>query len=212
MSVFSNALRGVVAAATLLAIGQAQAASSTGSGAQLVGIGIGTAAPIIGQRTDFLINVTGINSVAAAGTAGNTVLSFNVGAGSTVTGIGWDVNNTAFTPSWLSEMVVRFGNTDGSGGVNLTVGNGDTFAGTAAYNSGGLLDLIGLGLSFTANADGLVRFEFYESFNDPEVALDGIWNSGALTLQVVAIPEPATYALMALGLFAVGAAARRRKV
>ena len=211
MSVFSTALKGVVAAAALLAIGQAQAVTSPGSGARLVGIGSSTA-PIIGQQSSFLVNVAGISSVAAAGTAGNTVLSFNVGAGSSVTGIGWDVNNTAFTPSWLSEMVVRFTNTDGSGGVDLTVGNGDDFAGTAAYNSGGVLDLIGLGLSFTANADGLVRFEFFESFNDAGVTPDGTWNSGALTLQVVAIPEPATYALMAMGLFAVGAAARRRKL
>ena len=75
-----------------------------------------------------------------------------------------------------------------------------------------MLDLVGLGLSFTANANGLVRFEFFESYDDAAVNPDGIWNSGALTLQVVAIPEPANYALMAMGLFAVAAVARRRKV
>ena len=65
---------------------------------------------------------------------------------------------------------------------------------------------------FTTNANGLVRVEFYESFNDPEVNPDGIWNSGALTLRVVPVPEPATYGMMALGLLAVGAFVRRRKV
>lgn len=207
MAVLLNALKGVAAAAALLFISHAHAA---GAGGRLVGIGSSTA-PIIGQQADVLVNVAGITSVAVAGTAGNTVLNFNVGAGSSVTGIGWDVNNTAFTPSWLSEMVVSFTNTNASGGVNLTVGIGDDLPGTAAYTSGGVLDLVGLGLSFTANADGLVRFEFFESFNDSAVAVDGIWNSGALTLQVVAVPEPATYGMMAMGLFAVGALARRRK-
>ena len=210
MSGFSSALKGVAAAAALLLISQAHAVGSAGAGGRLVGIGSSTA-PIVGQQSDFLVNVAGINSVAVAGTAGNTVLNVNVGAGSSVVGIGWNVNNTAFTPSWLSEMVVSFTNTDGTGGVNLTVGTGDDNAGTAAYSSGGVLDLVGLGLSFTANANGLVRFEFFESFNDAGVNPDGIWNSGALTLQVVAVPEPATYALMAMGLFAVGALARRRK-
>lgn len=210
MSGCSRALKGIAAAAALLAISQAHAAGSAGSGGRLVGIGSSTA-PIAGQQADVLINVAGINSLGVAGAAGNTILNVNVGAGSSVTGIGWDVNNTAFTPSWLSEMVVSFTNTNATGGVNLTVGVDDAFSGTASYSSGGVLDLVGPGLSFTANADGLVRFEFFESFNDTEVTPDGIWNSGALTLRVVAVPEPATYALMAMGLFAVGAVARRRQ-
>ena len=211
MAGLSNALKGVAAAAALLLISQAHAAGAGGSSARLVGIG-SSSAPISGQQSDVFINVAGITSVAVAGTAGNTVLNLNVGAGSSVVGIGWDVNNTAFTPSWLSEMVISFSNTDNSGGADLTVGAGDYIAGTAAYSSGGVIDLVGLNLSFTANANGLVRVEFFESFDDSAVNPDGIWNSGALTLQVVAIPEPATYALMAMGLFAVGAVARRRKV
>lgn len=211
MAGFSNALKGVAAAAALLLISQAHGANAGASSARLVGIGT-SSAPIFGQQSDVFVNVAGITSVAVAGTAGNTVLNFNIGAGSSVVGIGWDVNNTAFTPSWLSEMVVGFRNTDATGGVNLTVGVGDDNAGTAAYSSGGVVDLVGLGLSFTANANGLVRVEFFESFDDSGVNPDGIWNSGALTLQVVAIPEPATYGLMAMGLFAVGAMARRRRV
>ena len=145
-----------------------------------------------------------------AGTVGNTVLSFNVGAGSSVVGIGWEVNLTTTSADWLSEMAVGFRNTDNAGGASLTVGLGDDMPGTAAYSSGGILDLIGLGLSFTTDANGLVCVEFYESFNDPEVNPDGIWNAGALTLRVVPVPEPATYGMMALGLLAMGAFVRRR--
>jgi len=211
MTCFSKALKGVAAAAALLVISQAQAAGSSTASNALSGFGGSSTAPIVGQQVNQLINVAGITSVAAAGGVGNTVLSFNVGAGSSIVGIGWDVNITANTPSWLSEMAVGFRNTDNTGGVNLTVGVGADMPGTAAYSSGGVLDLIGLGLSFTANANGLVRVEFYESFNDPEVNPDGIWNSGSMTLQVVPVPEPATYGMMALGLLAVGTFVRRRK-
>jgi len=211
MTCFSKALKCVAAAAALLVISQAQAAGSSTASNALSGFGGSSTAPIVGQQVNQLINVAGITSVAAAGGVGNTVLSFNVGAGSSIVGIGWDVNITANTPSWLSEMAVGFRNTDNTGGVNLTVGVGADMPGTAAYSSGGVLDLIGLGLSFTANANGLVRVEFYESFNDPEVNPDGIWNSGSMTLQVVPVPEPATYGMMALGLLAVGTFVRRRK-
>jgi len=211
MTCFSKALKCVAAAAALLVISQAQAAGSSTASNALSGFGGSSTAPIVGQQVNQLINVAGITSVAAAGGVGNTVLSFNVAAGSSIVGIGWDVNITANTPSWLSEMAVGFRNTDNTGGVNLTVGVGADMPGTAAYSSGGVLDLIGLGLSFTANANGLVRVEFYESFNDPEVNPDGIWNSGSMTLQVVPVPEPATYGMMALGLLAVGTFVRRRK-
>jgi len=52
--------------------------------------------------------------------------------------------------------------------------------------------------------------EFSESFED-KANPDGIWNSGFLTFEVSAIPEPTTYGLMALGLLAVGAAVSRPK-
>ena len=211
MSGFSKALSGAAAAAAMLLISQAQAAGAVSANNRLSSPFVGSVTTAIaGQQVDQIINVTGITSVAVAGTAGNTVLSFNVGAGSSVVGIGWDVNLTATSPSWLSEMAVGFRNTDNTGGANLTVGLGDDLPGTRSYSSGGILDLIGLGLSFTANANGLVRFEFYESFNDPEVNPDGIWNSGSLTLRVVPVPEPATYGMMALGLLAMGAFVRRR--
>ena len=93
MSGFSKALSGVAAAAAMLLISQAQAAGAVSANNRLSSPFVGSVTTAIaGQQVDQIINVTGITSVAVAGTAGNTVLSFNVGAGSSVVGIGWDVN------------------------------------------------------------------------------------------------------------------------
>lgn len=205
----SHALRLVASAVVLLAACQAHAAGQGGTTLRLSG-SVGGSATGPGVLSDQLVNVAGIASVGAQGAAGNTVLTYNVGANASVTGIGWDVNVSAFSPSWLSELVVGFGSST-TGEVNLTVGIGDDMAGSAGYTSGGIVDLVGLGLSFNVNADGVLRLEFFEGFDDATVSPDGRWNSGLLTIQVAAIPEPATYGLMALGLFAVGAAARRRQ-
>jgi hypothetical protein len=205
-------LRYVAAAVALLAAGQVFAAGgSVGSQFSQVG-GTSRSAPIVGSLTDTLIDVTGITSIAALGTPGNNVLNINVGAGAQVVGIGWDVNVTAFTPSWLSELTVSFGNTGLTTGVDLSVGAGDDFAGVGvSYSSGGVVDLIGLGLDFAVDGDGVLRLEFGEGFDDASVDPDGIWNSGFLTVQTAVVPEPATYGMMALGLCAIGAAARRRR-
>lgn len=205
----SRPLRLIASAVALLAACQVHAAGGNSATLRLSGLGGGgTVAP--GALSDQVVNVAGISSVAAQGTAGNTVLTYNVGANASIIGIGWDVNVTAFSPSWLSELSVGFGSST-VGSVNLSVGAGDDMPGTASYSSGGMVDLIGLGLNFNVGADGVLRLEFFEGFNDATVSPDGLWNSGLLTIQVAAIPEPATYGLMALGLFAVGAAARRRQ-
>ena len=206
-----KAFNGVAAAAALVLVGQVQAAGASGPAGGLAGFGGGATTFVAGQQVDQIINVAGIASEASVGAIGNTVLSFNVGAGASVVGLGWNVNVTAFAPSWLSEMTVGIRNTDSTGGVSLSVGVNDAASGTQSYSSGSILDLVGLGLSFTTNANGLVRVEFYESFNDPEVNPDGIWNSGSLTLRVVPVPEPATYGMWALGVLVVGGIVRRRK-
>ncbi len=171
-----------------------------------------TMAPIGLAETVYNFDVAGIYSNDEYGSPINEVFNLDVGAGSWVTGIGWDVSIYADDPSWLSEMQVAFENSTQSTGVFLSVGVGDDFPGAGSYSSGGIVDLVGLGLQFQVGADGKLRMEFFEGFDDFPGDWDGVWDSGALSVQVMsAVPEPGTYALMLLGLAGAAVVARRRR-
>ncbi len=165
--------------------------------------------------TVYDFDVSDIFSIDEFGDPINEVYTINIGANAEVTGIGWDVTQFADTPSWLSEMGVYFGSTSTTFLLSLTPGIGDDFPGTASYSSGGIVDLVGLGLNFTVDADGLLRLEFAESFDDFIDDWDGIWEDGTLSIQVGRdmgmVPEPATWAMMIAGFGLVGFAARRRR-
>lgn len=162
--------------------------------------------------TTFNVDVSGILSFGEFGDPGNTVLTLDIGGLSTVVGVGWNVTLEAFSPSWLSEIGVTMGSTAQAFELLLEPGAADTFtSGMGSYSSGGIIDLVGLGLQFDVGADGVLRMEFNESLSDFAAAADGRWVSGSLTIEVSPIPEPATYGLMGLGLALVAAAAARRR-
>jgi hypothetical protein len=158
-------------------------------------------------------DVTGILSFDPIGDPLNQVFSISLAPGASVIGLGWDVTLFADPPSWLSESVVSFGSTSSPYILDLTVGIGDDFPGTESYTSGGILNLVDLGLSFSVDADGLLRLEFWESFDDFPDDWDNRWESGVLSIQwsTGVIPEPATWAMMIAGFGLVGVAARRRR-
>ncbi len=172
------------------------AAALTGGAAQ--------AAVIVSQSLD----VSGIFSNEEIGSAQNEVRMLNFGSAGRVIGVSWDVELFADSPSWLSEMGVDLSG-EGGAGLSLFPGFGDDNPGTASYNSGGFMDLVALGLDFAIGADGNLRFEFFERFNDFVGDWDGIWTSGAITVRVD-VPEPATMALTLAALAALGASRRRK--
>jgi len=171
------------------------------------------------------VNVAGIQSHGEIGDSNNTVLNFNVGAGSTINAISYSLNLTAFSPSWLSEIGLSFTDSDGIEGVVFNPGFEDEAAGTATYSDSA--DLAALGLSFQVGADGILRLEFYEDYDDFD-GPDGQWNFGTITFDIAGyvpggpdvppvdpgtpgeVPEPATALLMAAGLGMIGYGRRRR--
>jgi hypothetical protein len=163
----------------------------------------------------LVVNVAGMESYGEYGDGGNTVMTYNVGANVTITGISFDVNVTAFSPSWLSELSLAFEDSSQLNGIFFNPAFLDDSPGTGSYSDSA--DLVDLGLSFQVGADGLLRLEFFEGYDDFEGA-DGIWNFGTITFMTDAVdgpggevPEPATGMLMGAGLALIGYTARRRK-
>ncbi len=184
-------------------VAMADKAPTSGSALQATGI-TGGAVDAFADRAVTTITLNNVFSFDGVGDADNTVINQLIASNAQIVGIGWDVTLFADSPSWLSEMVVGFGPSTGTL-LNLTPGVGDDFPGTQAYSSGGIVDLVGLGLNFNLGANGILRLEFFESFNDFANDWDGIWN-GTLTIQW--IPTPGALAILGLGGIAAG---RRRR-
>lgn len=156
-----------------------------------------------------VVNLTGVQSYDYEGEPGNTVIELNLGALSQITSIAWNFGMTAYSPSWLADMKISFTNSSG-GGVYFTPS--DTEDSGSEHHSGSA-SLPALGLAFYVESDGILRLEFSETYKDLGTGVaDGQYDSGTITVGYVsAVPEPSTYAMMLLGLLAVGAVARRRQ-
>lgn len=135
---------------------------------------------------------------------------FGLSSGSAIdlNGIGWDITVSTVGASWLSEATMYFDNQtqDSGAGLFLTVGNGNDFAGTGTFSSGGIVKLADAGLPDLVLADGVLRIEFWESFDDVADDIDAFLD-GTLTLQS-SVPAPSGVALLGLGGLV---AARRRR-
>jgi hypothetical protein len=130
-----------------------------------------------------VLNVAGTPSYDSRGASCNVRVSIQAPNNKThFSGIGWDVQLTAYSPSWLSEIAVLITNVNGEGYI-LRPGAGDTFGGTGFYSSNGLNDLCGVyGLPPLNLPDGYLYLEFYETYDDfSGCGQDGNWDSGTLT-------------------------------
>ena len=161
------------------------------------------------------LNLNGVDSVGLFDDPGNTTLYLNVGANSTITSVSFDVELTAFSPSSLSEFALILGDAKFNESVFIEELSPLNSPGTISYTD--FLDLAGGEYSFQVGADGLLRVEFYETFDD-FLGPDGQWN-GTITFGVETVdveqpgevPEPSTTLLMSAGLAVLGYAGRRRR-
>ena len=138
---------------------------------------------------DLVIDVTGAKAEGGFGAAGNTVRTFNIGAGATVNVVNWNFNATALGASWLSEL--RFNMSDSTifGVESYTVTPGTAAGAPGSFQFIGTQTLSLINKDITVGADGILRMEFFDIANDP--GTDAIWNSGIITLVGVnLVPEP----------------------
>lgn len=168
------------------------------------------AAPIAQVLPSLTVDVAGAQSFGVLGTPGNTVWTFDVGANTVIRSFSYNVTLSATSPSWLSEMQVYFSDSSKNTGVILAP-SADHSPGTNTY--AGSFDLAALGGDFSVLPDGILRLEFHESYGDvPLDVVDGQWLAGSLSfgLAPADVPEPATYALMAISMVLLYANRRRR--
>lgn len=138
----------------------------------------------------------------------NVVVLLDLGPNAVVNGIGWDVVLSATDPSWRSEISVLISDSSGVGGFVLAPGEDNSPGGPTGYSSDGITKLADYQIPDVAVlADGLLRLEFFEDYDDFSNEIDGFWESGQLFFQV--IPSPASAGL--LGLAAVAAIGRKRR-
>lgn len=190
-------------------------------------LGAALALAMVGASSSALadtlaVNLAGWSTQGEFGAPGNTEAFFTLPAGSTVTGFEYsNLRFQSFGASWNSELVLSVNDftgapttidryldwapsvVDQSGTTPLLSGSWDGASGAEGPFGAGAAFTVGGG---TNNLWVVV----YESLGD-DAFPDATISSGTLTINFTApIPEPATYGLMALGLLAVAAAARRQ--
>jgi len=152
------------------------------------------------------IDISGFNSWDGLGDPDNEVAQLQVAfGGAHIIGLSWEIYVSTVNSSWLSEANINIEDE-----IYLAPGVDDTFPGTGSYTSGGMIDLLALGLDFFVSSDGMLDFELFESFDDENGAIDAVYGQGS-TLSVVYFltpPTPGALAPLAISGFFVS---RRRR-
>ncbi|GAB4113994.1 MAG: hypothetical protein Tsb0027_01950 [Wenzhouxiangellaceae bacterium] len=127
--------------------------------------------------------MTGIESWDGIDDTDNIIIELDIGAGNTMTGGSFDVGINSVDPSWLSEASVQFSDSTGSAdpnAINLAPGAGEDAPGDMEFSSAGVIDFSDNALpDIVAGADGILRLQFFESFDDTADAIDAFWRNAA---------------------------------
>lgn len=168
-----------------------------------------------GALATITIDLSGANSWDSSGAAVNERYDQNLLANAHIVGLGFDVSiTTSSNGSWYSEAVIAFENTAQTAGVFLTPGIGDDFNGSTAlsYSSGGIIDLATVlpstPLDFFLDADGVLRVELFEGFDDVAGDIDAFYGAGSTVQVQYVIPAPGALAVLGMGGLVAG---RRRR-
>jgi hypothetical protein len=178
-------------------------------------IDVGGAGVFDHQEDGFKIEIdlSGVGSYAEMGSLLNDVFvhDFDAKAGSTqIRSLGWDLRVQTIGPSWLSEVNIGLGSSNGEG-FFITPFVGTDFPGTATTSSGGPVDLLNEGLDFFLDAHNILNVEIFESFVDDPMGLDAIFLEGSsITIGYLAvIPTPGSIGVLFGGGMVFGTRRRR---
>jgi hypothetical protein len=162
--------------------------------------------------TTLVVDISGTDSWDALNDPSNTTLLVPLGAGASMTGIGWDTTLTTFGGSWLSEARFYFDGSDlDLSGLFLSPGAGSGFPGTGVFfSSGGTIDLSDNAIpDIPILADGDLHIQLNESFDDADDVIDATW-VGPSTLTIVyegggaAVPTVGEWGMIFLGVALLG--------
>lgn len=164
------------------------------------------AAPAFAQDT---IDISGLESWGLDGDPQNQNGVYFPGPldpelGYVILSIDYDISIQTFGESWLSDLTIRFGNSDGTFHGNWP----DTFVPGAGASFGGIQRFTGsFQTDLHLNEDGEFHIELFESFDNNPGALDAMLLPGSTLTFGRFIPSPGTASMLAIA----GLAATRRR-
>lgn len=123
-----------------------------------------------------------------------TALGLSSGSRVDIIGVGWNITiSTWDSGSWLSEASILFEDPDDFpvdfDAFTIAPGSGDNFAGQRNYNSNGIVLLGSQGLPPQVLDNGMLRLEFFETFDDFSAEVDAEL-TGTITLLTTANAGP----------------------
>ena len=159
------------------------------------------AAPLLAQDT---IDISGLQSWNLDGDPSNQTGVYYPGSldpelGYIILYIEYDITIQTIGESWLSEVNLRYGNSDGTFHGSwpdvLTPGIGADYSGTQRFTGSFLTDI-------HLNIDGEFHVELFESFDDDPFAADAILLPGSTLTFGRFIPTPSGITLLGIGVLA----------